>query len=58
MIGLVEKYEVAAKVLCKFRRKKDWTFIFYSKEKVKEGVESLDEWEGQLKGIKRHIDKI
>lgn len=58
LIGLVEKYEVAAKVLCRCTRKSRWTFIFYSREKTKEGIEALDEWQGQIKGIKRHIDKI
>ena len=59
MAGLVYRYEIIARTVCKGKEKKEaGKYIFVSEDVKYSGEEGVDAWQGRIKGIKLEIDKV
>ena len=58
MAGLVYRYEIIARTVCKGKEKKEaGKYIFVSEDVKHLEQKGVDEWQGRIKGIKMEIEK-
>ena len=59
MAGLIYRYEIIARSLCKQKKRKNvWKYLFVSEDMKHSGEEAIDVWQGRIRGIKMEIEKV
>ena len=59
MAGIIYRYETIARTLCKWKKRVAvWKYIFVSEDVKYSGEETIDLWQGRIRGIKIEIEKV